>query len=253
MANGIRQTKAGVVQTESGVVQTAATGTSIVEKQNLVAWYPFEDGGTANDAATTTDFGDATPYDGTVNGATHLSSGGVTDINAGASSGAFEFVSDRIDIGNIPPIEGVGQITVCAWVDADSANTDKEVVGDFSPDGSFSNTIAMSFNAATKNQAVVYRVRNGGSRTNVSASYSTTSGYEHFAFTFDSGSMVGYKNGSSIGNTNGNATTTPTAKLNLGGRFSSNNDFEGRVDDVRFYDTALTGTQINNIYQNTQP
>jgi hypothetical protein len=231
---------------------TVDTGPSLVAQQDLVAWYPMENGD-ARDAANTTDFGDATAYDGTVNGATHEPSGGVTDVSAGPSSGAFNFndgsSSDRIDIGNIPSIEDVSQVTVCAWLNETNSNSsDKEAVGDYT--NSFNDAVAMS---ANRNGSLVYRVRKSGNRLNTTTSISRDGSYAHFAFVFDNGSIQGYKNGSPTGSDSGGPSTTPSVQMNLGGRFSSGNDYIGDIDDVRFYATALTDSEINQIYTNTQP
>jgi len=228
---------------------TVSSGPSLVAQQDLVAWYPMEDGD-ARDAANTTDFGDATAYDGTVNGATHDPDGGVTDVTAGPSSGAFSFTSDRIDIGNIPSIEGVSQLTVCAWLnETDGNNSDKEPVGGFSP-GSFNNALGMSANGSGN---LVYRVRKSGTRLNTSTNINRDGTYSHFAFVFDNGSLQGYKNGSPTGSVSGGPSTTPSVKMNLGGRFSSGNNYIGDIDDVRFYASALTDSEINQICTNTQP
>jgi len=60
--------------------------------QDLVAWYRFGDGD-ARDYTATLDatFADTTAYDLTINGATFQQSGGVTDFDAGANSGVFDF------------------------------------------------------------------------------------------------------------------------------------------------------------------
>jgi len=62
-----------------------------VAASDLVAWYPFRSGTGEDLTAGDSRFGDTTDYSAVVNGATFQASGGVTDIETGANSGAFDF------------------------------------------------------------------------------------------------------------------------------------------------------------------
>jgi len=90
---------------EGGLVAPGYVSELPVAYSNLVAWYPFDSARyTGSNADDVTGIiggsGDDTAFDGTVNGATYQSSGGVTDINAGTNSGAYDFdgTNDALDV-----------------------------------------------------------------------------------------------------------------------------------------------------------
>src|SRR6056297_2864362 len=75
------------ITVDGDVVFSAGPSNLPVAYSNLIAWYPFDSatyGGSNADDVTAIigGSGDDTAYDGTVNGGSYQSSGGVTDINA---------------------------------------------------------------------------------------------------------------------------------------------------------------------------
>jgi hypothetical protein len=224
-----------------------------VAYSNLVAWYPFDSatyGGSDADDVTAIigGSGDDTAYDGTVTGATYQSSGGVTDINAGANSGAFDFdgSNDEIDFGSVSAVEGVSEMTIMCWAEFDDTSTFENIFGVYdSPK-----------NIQLVNQRGTFRGRiQTSSNTLQIDAGSVTTGYQHYAMTFNSGSGTTYIDGSQVGTGSGGPSTTPSGGINFYAGFSefNNNFWDGRVEDARLYDVALTSTQINQIYQNTEP
>jgi len=224
--------------------QTVFTAEALpVAYSNLVAWYPFDSsfyGGSNADDVTALfnsgQSGDASAFDATVNGATYQSSGGVTDINAGANSGAFDFdgSNDTIDVNpfNSPP-----NVTLCFW---GKLNT--------TPQSSFASFIT---GQGTGNFQIDF-APNGDIRFNGSASFiirQADTNYHHTAVTYDGSSIEVYNDGTSVGSNNGDIIFD---ELILGTNRNEDRFIDAVIDDVRVYNTVLTTQQVQKIVQNTQ-
>jgi len=227
-----------------------------VAYSDLIAWYPFDSatyGGSNADDVTalfnSNQSGDSTAYDGTVFGATYQSSGGVTDINAGANSGAFDF-SANTDVIEVTGFSITSdEWTLCAWVDNQNlggnhnfgnvgkTNLDDIITlnldnGDFDP---FFRRNASGFNITT-----------------VSAS----TGYVHGCVTYNDGSVKAFLDGVQVGTLSVASGSMTINEFGLGNRPPSTtvDDSAGaECDDFRVYTKALTQTQIADIYANTEP
>ena len=225
-----------------------------VAYSNLIAWYPFDSaeyGGSNGDDVTAIlgGSGDDTAYDGTVVGANYVSSGGVTDIRAGANSGAYDFPNntDSIDVTLGTSISS-SQWTLMAWVEKNLGGLDifltAQGIGRLEllhvPGGDF------RFLHFPDNQDLLQ------------IDGPTPSGTNHLAVTLNNGSVTMYINGSDVatGTTSGSVTTVD--EWGIGNRPPSNGSGQddsagGIVDDARLYTSELSASQINQIYQNTQP
>ena len=227
-----------------------------VAYSDLVAWYPFDSseyGGSHADDATALfnpgQSGDSTAYDGTVSGATYQSSGGVTDINAGANSGGFEFngSNDFIDLNSNLNQVIAGDFSVCCWVEPDNVSSDQIFIA---PGNNFFQLGMNEF--GTGYEFAIF----DGSNTTVSVGSSAqVNEFAHVCGTYDASSntMKLFVDGVEIGSDTSGGPSTTDLDLFLG-YLDSNNDrhFDGVMDDVRFYDTVLTTTEVENIVQNTQ-
>jgi hypothetical protein len=214
-----------------------------VAASDLVAWYPFRSGTGEDITAGDSDFGDTTDYSATVNGATFQASGGVADIQTGANSGAFDFdgVDDFLDTSAPCPVP---KFTFMAFVETDTSS-----LSDF--------TTILS----TRDEAVQDDIEINASDFRSEFSFNRGSGkikapiqssYTHLAGSFDSGNMEFFVNGSSVGT----ATASIPASGNvfdIGGRPAGDNHYDGRIDGVRIYNSVLSQTQINQVFQNTKP
>jgi hypothetical protein len=221
----------------------------------LVAWYRF-DGDTARDYTAFLDddrFADTTAFDGTVNGASFKPNGGVRDVVSGANpSGAYDHdgVDDFIDIGNIPPIENESAIAWGGWIDniTNFNKLNREMIGNFQS-SSFDDAISI-LRTDTKVRAAVFNSNNSVQATEP---LPTDGNPHHYFATFDSGDIKLYIDGSQVSSASSNVSQTPTISLTLMTRLFKSRFVEGVVDDIRFYNRALSGTEINQIYQNTDP
>ncbi len=87
----------------------------------------------------------------------------------------------------------------------------------------------------------------GGEESGATASFSTDVNWSHYAITFNSGSASFFKNGEMIGNYSFANTTVPALSTLYVGRRSTVAApyfFNGLIDEVKIYNTALTPEQV---------
>jgi len=236
--------------------QTVFTAQNLpVAYSNLIAWYPFDSaeyGGSNADDVTALfnpgQSGDSTAFDGTVNGATFQSSGGVTDINAGANSGAFEFdgSNDRITLPSIPFGGGSLDFTMMAW----------EFFEGSSPGGIFGLNGQRNIFISCQDASTIRFFVRSSDGSNFFTDETVSSGqYNHVALVYTSTSFDAFINGSLVSTVSGyngaqtDAGTNAIGNFDFGGGFT--NPFDGKIDDVRLYDRALSSSEISDIYNNT--
>jgi len=247
--------------TVDGDVVFSAAPTLPVAYSNLVAWWPFDSaeyGGSNEDDVTAIigGSGDNTAYDGTINGVTYQSSAGVTDLNAGTTSGAFDFPGNNnyIEVANSGGLDGFAEITCTAWTFVE--NVGGNAIGGKYYDGSnrswwfryVNNDLNVLLATDTQN------ANNQATATNVGSA----NAWVHCAFTWSgsSNTITIYVDGQQegTGTSSGNTVRENTADFYIGKQGpNSSLGFDGIMDDVRIYNTALTQTQIDQIYQNTEP
>jgi len=238
-----------------------------VAYSNLVAWYPFDSaeyGGSNADDVTAIlgGSGDDTAYDGTVNGASYQSSGGVTDINAGANSGAFDYdgSNDTIDIDDSLTMGGRTEFTLTFNFFWDGSTFAPIAINQGSGGGTSSTAV---FDTPIVNGVMRFGVfdtsgDNFGNTSNIEFGVPSNT-YTFAALVFDNGTATVFKglNGSVTNEASGTGTSSTLQNgsdtIYFGSRQNSSLYFPGRIDDVRFYNTALTQSQLQQIHTNTQP
>ncbi|UXF50079.1 hypothetical protein 7865G3C2_7 [Haloquadratum phage sp.] len=229
---------------------------NIVAPSDLVAWYPFRQGTGVDATAGIDAFGDTTDYSATVNGATYKPSGGVTDIQTGANSGAFEFDGTDDDITSnkaLPTdVHGTSPRTVMYWVKPqvirDAGQTHVLLGADNQGD---------SFGA-------LHRDNNGNARlrfVGFGNSFDFDTGknlslnsFQHIALTYDGSVVCVFVNGTETPISGvSRSLNTPQREINIAQRQDNILHLDGLIDGVRVYDTNLPQSQINQIYLNTEP
>jgi len=239
--------------TVDGDVVFSAGPTLPVAYSNLVAWYPFDSaeyGGSNADDVTAIlgGSGDDTAYDGTVNGATYQSSGGVTDFNAGANSGYYSFDGND-EIETAFDLDTQSPFTIMAYARFDTLSSDNPILYMSSPQ----ERLYIRFESS-RNQ-IEGALGDFDDLTFISEANTNTNQWYHVAISYDGTTFRSYLDGGT--------TPTDTSTINvpevaenmyIGTIPGSGSTFmTGDIDDVRVYNTDLSGTQINQIYQNTQP
>ena len=249
------------ITVDGDVVFTAGPSFTLpVAYSNLVGWYPFDaatyGGSNADDVtAIIGGSGDDTAYNGSVSGATYQSSGGVTDINAGANSGAFDFdgLNDEFEVNNFDNSVWSSGFSFMGWFNLDTVSryplTMVDSGGDFS--------LILGFPSSGEYQ--IFFSRSDNSNIFMTLSNTQNTGiYIHMAATWDSAtsSLKTYENGN-LRSTNTTAGswqgTNQNQNMVLGHDQDENRFADVTIDDVRSYNTALSASQISQIYNNTKP
>ena len=228
-----------------------------VAAEDLVAWYPFREGTGADITAGSVQFGDSTDYSATVNGATFKPSGGVTDIKTGANSGAFDFdgTDDTLDLGTVADSDQ--SLTFMAWVKFDSASIGDltRVITKF---GGNNRNGAIGLDKTRDDEPRVFAFDSAGNVLATSPTTVTAGIYAHTAARYDfaAGEITIFVNGVPERTSQHNQMAALSSQP---WRIGEDNPSEGTVfvdgtvDGVRIYTTALSDSQINQIYLNTEP
>jgi len=239
------------ITVDGDTVFTAGPSNLPVAFSNLIAWYPFDSatygGSNADDVtAIVGGSGDDTAHDGNVISGTYQSSGGVTDINAGPNSGAFDFNGSSGGIDTNFDIGTTNELTIMCWFETSSTSL-QAIFGQifFSAPNN-----ATEYGLEIIGGELAFDMRHPSVQATTSFQTNT---YIHACGRFDNGSMTLFVDGSVADTASYNSSITPTIELKIGDRSTSGFALDGRVDDARLYDVALTNAQIQQIYDNTKP
>jgi len=255
------------ITVDGQTVFTAAPQINLpVAYSNLVAWYPFDSatyGGSNTDDVTAIlgGSGDDTAFNLTLQGALTQSSGGVTDISAGANSGELDH-SSSADYAESPLIiPDLGDFTVSLWIDLPSINQDDNVLFSSRPGAFPSDVPFMAIGTDRLNPNSFGGRYNFDGLNNprpdiqISDNSFTNTSYFHFAMTVDDSAtdLKCYINGNQITGTPGDIRgfgQNGVTRTNAGTKSEA---ATADIDDLRIYNTNLSQSQINQIFQNTQP
>jgi len=189
------------------------------------------------------------------------------DWVAGQVDGALDFdgASGIVTIAETPALEPTGDMTVTAWVKLDvlpSVSGNKAAIVYKSHNSSpwFSYQFMFSTNNVDPTLTDVFLGWHNTSETYFESGYTgagiTAGTWNHIAAVRDGSSLRFYFNGSDADT----YTDTPTGIMfdsddgtNIGASWTGGGRTNGQIDDVRFYDRALTPQQILGIYEAVVP
>jgi len=201
---------------------------------------------TNDNTGTSTAFDDQSGQgnDGTANGGTLV----VADTNAGGTY-AFDFdgTNDYIDCGT--SVITNTSFSMSGWFNADVTSGNRSMAGSYHWQSG-----ERSFYVRTNNGVPEFLIASSGSSSggNVSvvSSSSVSSGtWYHIAATWDSasGAMELFIDGSSVGTANQSAMASPAEPITLGAYSSVESFFNGKQDDIRFFQRALTQAEVTHL------
>jgi hypothetical protein len=232
----------------SGVTNTAVASliitTNPIPTGPLVAWLKFDDG-TANDSSGYGNHG------ALMNGAF---------VTNDATRGKVLFldgVDDFVDLGSAASLDlsGVNQATVCAWIKVALSHSHNTVLSK----GEWKDCYSLLVKGDTTPKDQLWT----GNDTSVfSVTPVPTNAWTHVAMVINNNLTTFYLNGQLAGTTNqnrGGAIDNTTNGVCLGREQYSGSlpagrwFFNGRMDDVRIYQSALTQSDLRMIVAVTQP
>ncbi len=221
-------------------LSSEATGT-------LIGHWTFDDGLAADISGN--------GNNGVVNGAI-LAAGKV-----GAGSLNFDGTDDHVDLGTLDP-DGTA-VTLAAWINADNlANcvaSDCRIASKANGTGEQDHYIMLSTIASGGGVKLRLRLKAGGTTTTlIASSGNLTDGvWTHVAATYDGSFMRVYVDGVEVGSVakTGLMDSEPAVPFWIGGNPDSptSRPWDGKIDDVRLYDGALSLAEIEALAGSTIP
>jgi hypothetical protein len=226
-----------------------------VAYSNLVAWYPMESnipGGDEYSDATALFPGSGNPTAQNLidNGAFHVTNQGVNDLTNGLSGNSFENDGNFNTLFYTPP--NVTDFTFTFWYYNEDPNT-------FWCFGNWARTSESVYYAVIDNQWVF----GSGSGGQTFLDYPSSPGQNKWIFvalTRTGNNFFLYRKYESGGSTVTESNTHTRSGIDVNTEFEllgmdgvGLDPLDGYMDDVRHYNTSLTTTQLDSIYQNTKP
>jgi len=162
--------------------------------------------------------------------------------------GSFDGSDDRIDITDADSLDITTGITIAAWVKATSlASTGDGIL--YKP-----NEYGLSVANDGRIRFVLRTFEPGPQAYDSDVGEFQTGAWYHIAGTWDGANWIIYKNGTNIKTAALSGTnSTSSAALKLGEEYNSSYNIHGLLDDVRLYDHALSGSEVQDLMAIPEP
>lgn len=151
---------------------------------------------------------------------------------------------DYIDCGNDSGLNLTTAFTLSAWVKQTTANSNTIL---FRRTGA--NGYQMRLNSGT------FNYYGGIADRNFTTGLTSTTDWYHLVVTHTGSSVTGYVDGQSVASFSESIVGVATADFLIGkhGTVPSGNWFNGYIDEVSVWNTALSGTAVNDLYNAGRP
>ncbi|HLU87512.1 MAG TPA: LamG-like jellyroll fold domain-containing protein, partial [Taishania sp.] len=220
------------------LVLTLVSKAQLTLGDSLIAYYPFS--GNASDVT-------GNGYDGTIYGAT------LTTDRFGNANMAYDFdgIDDYINTFSIFDFE---YRTLSLWVysrDITGSGTSEKHVAGHDDDAMSYGQLKVKFDSNT------LQVRSGGETNNQIYQFPMTEIWYHVVLVRDGANSYFYLNNVLIGvdasgNTASSAFTNPDFVIGAG-RELTNQFFNGKIDDIRIYNRALSSSEVGDLFDLGNP
>ncbi len=221
-----------IISTFSSLAQAPTNG--------LVAYYPFNRN--ADDAVGNNH--------GTVNGAT------LTTDRRGVSSSAYSFngSNNYIQVPHSSTFNITGAITLSVWLNTSNVNLSQRIIDKTTVGGSDAYTV--DFRPSQQIRFIVANAdSNGQTQAQSNAVFTQNNQWYHFVVTYDNSNVRFYSDGILINTkTQTGSSVNNSNPLRFGANSLLNGDwFNGKLDDIRIYNRALTDSEVQQLYQAEAP
>jgi hypothetical protein len=166
----------------------------------------------------------------------------------------FDGSNDYIDIGNDVTLQFSSSFTISAWVKIDLNDTGNNAI--ISKDSSLSNGAGYHIDFRNGNSVHAWSYN---ANSKLTATGLTTNTWYHIVFIFEStggsnGNQSLYINaGTPVTNTVTNFAASTIKNLRIGGSEVLSNYNNGKISNASIFNTELTSTQVQTIYNNGAP
>lgn len=231
-----------VVDTPSGLLS-----------ENLIAWYRFNQEDTrdyaSDDILGSLSFADPNPYDGfNVDGVTFNKTG----AQDGTTSAVFTGSENNADRFQISPevLYNKPNYSVSLWLKVDSPTQNRIV--NFGNKNDNEGGIITGIKSGGRSR--LYNDNGNGNWADLNIGSFNTGEWEHLVQTYDGFAIRGYQNGAFLGSLPRGYDSKPSNPgVSVGDRLDSRSEgFVGEINDLRFYNRALTDTEVSAIYDATR-
>ena len=185
-------------------------------------------------------------YDGSINGATYI-----TGSYEGNSALSFDGTDDYVNVGTNAELEEGSTFSCSAWIRTTaSVDNTHRYVGKQQGSGDFYGWW-LTFDP-NDNRTARFSVNGNGYNQRITGSTALNDGtWHHVVGVYDAnGDQVLYVNGSSENSVTADGTdVSTTADFQMGQREDGSYSYAGDLDDTRFYNKALSSTEVQNLYE----
>ena len=156
----------------------------------------------------------------------------------------FDGVNDYIDTGDA--FTSLTSFSISAWFKSDDTVSNSQAIV-----SSRINIISSSkgVDIFLSNNILYARVYNNGA-TDITTAFTDTTDWHHVVMTYNGTTLEMYLDGVSQGTATG-VYTNSAANWLIGKWNAGSNYFDGKIDEVAIWNTALTSTQVSEIYNGT--
>jgi len=151
------------------------------------------------------------------------------------------------DIGELGNLTETDNISLALWANPDTKSSFTRLI----ENGVSDNVWSLTFDGSA-DQLIEAGVIVGGPKTTITGNPVPTGTWTHYCMTYDGSKLELYENGSSVAATTAvsGAIDSTSGNAAMFARADGALHFDGRLDDVRWYDKGLTSTEVSNLYNN---
>ena len=169
--------------------------------------------------------------------------------------------NDYIDAGSASYLNSLSQFSISVWFNLTTAASNKCIVSDWNYNTSpFGHFALQTQDASGSNYALLLFIKAAsdvGVNNVKTSAILTENTWHHAVFTYNSGTVNCYIDGSSVSlTTNGTIPTTLTSQdgnLLIGQFAGLSRYWNGKIDEVAIFNRALNTTEIAALYEGTSP
>ncbi|MFB6245698.1 MAG: LamG domain-containing protein [Candidatus Nanohaloarchaea archaeon] len=160
----------------------------------------------------------------------------------------FDGTDDYVSL----PVIGLGSketFTISAWFNTDSSGIYQNIFAESDQSGS---NARISSNISSNDKLRIRITNDSGTTTDIRAGSVSSNTWNLYTATSDGSTVRIFKDGKQVafgswpGGSYSNIDWSAIGRLKAGGGFG--NEFSGKIDDVRIYNTALTPQQVEKLY-----